>query len=216
MSSVQTQQAAVETAVAPSTSVMKFRFARVVSDVLCPPVLAIPAMILCMWLCGLNSTLPYAALYFMIAVIAPVAYVVYLVRTGQVQDFHLPERRERTRPFIASVVAASVAWFVLRYLQAPPLFTGLIAALIVQVAVLLVITLFWQISIHTASATGFVCFAMLATWSVVGIFTLAWIPLIPLVAWSRLHLKRHTMNQILMGCAVGGLTIVFTTRGLLW
>lgn len=215
MSSIQSQQA-VEAGVISDAPALKFRFARAVSDVLCPPVLAIPAMLLCMWLCGMNSTLPYAAVYFLIAVIAPVVYVVYLVRTGQVQDFHLPVRKERIRPFLASVISSVVAWLVLRWLQAPPLFTGLIGALIIQVAILLVITVFWQISIHTASAAGFVVFAMLATWPVLGLASLAWIPLVPLVAWSRLYLKRHTMSQIVIGAGVGVVTIILTTHGMLW
>lgn len=215
MSSIPSQQTAETTAV-PSTSVMTFRLARAVSDVLCPPVLAVPAMLLCMWLCGMNSTLPYAAVYFVLAVIPPVLYVLYLVQSGKVQDFHLPERKERTKPFIASIAASLVAWGVLCWLQAPPLFNGLIFALIVQVFVLLAITLFWQISIHAATAAGFVTFAILATWSTFGTASLAWIPLVPLVSWSRLYLKRHTMSQIVIGTMVGVVTIVICTRGLLW
>jgi membrane-associated phospholipid phosphatase len=215
MSSIPSQQVADTTAV-PSPSMLTFRFARAVSDVLCPPVLAVPAMLLSMWLCGMNNTLPYAALYFAIAVVPPVLYVLYLVQSGQVQDFHLPERKERIKPFIASIAASLVAWGVLCKLGAPPLFNGIIFALIVQVAILLTITLFWQISIHAATVTGFVVFAMLATWPILGNGALAWIPLIPLVAWSRLYLKRHTMSQIVMGTTVGLVTIVVTTRGLLW
>lgn len=215
MSSIPSQQMAETTAV-PSSSVLKFRFARAVSDVLCPPVLAVPAMLLSMWLSGMNSTLPFAALYFAIAVVPPVLYVLYLVQSGQVQDFHLPERKERTKPFIASIAASLVAWGILQWLGSPALFNGVIFALIVQVALLLVITLFWQISIHTATVAGFVTFAMLATWPLLGLATIAWLPLVPLVGWSRLHLKRHTISQILIGGMVGVATILVTTRGLLW
>jgi membrane-associated phospholipid phosphatase len=215
MTSIPSQQLGETTAI-PSTSVLTYRFARVVSDVLCPPVLALPAMLLSMWLCGMNHTLPYAALYFAVAVIPPVLYVLYLVQSGQVQDFHLPERKERTKPFIASITASLVAWGLLQWLGAPALFNGIIFALIAQVALLLVITLFWQISIHAASVAGFVTFAMFATWPALGLTTLAWAPLVPLVGWSRLHLKRHTMSQILIGSVVGVATTMLTTRGLLW
>ena len=67
---------------------------------------------------------------------------------------------------------------------------------------MLVITVYWKISMHSAGAAG------LATlvFAVLGAQVFAFTPVV-LVAWSRLYLKRHTFMQVLAGGILG--TVVF-------
>ena len=66
--------------------------------------------------------------------------------------------------------------------------------------VLLVVTLRWKISLHTAITAAFVVLAVVAAGP--GALWLA--ALVPLVAWSRLHLGRHDLPQTIAGTFVGG------------
>jgi hypothetical protein len=44
----------------------------------------------------------------------------------------------------------------------------------------------------------------------------ALVVLVPVVGWARLHLRRHTLGQVLAGAAVGSGTLVLTLHGVLW
>lgn len=199
----------VFTAERPFTSI-----ARTISDLMSPPVLAIPGLALGVWASNQAGTYRFALLYFVMGVLAPVFYVLWLVKSGRVSDFHLPNRRERVRPFLASLLCGIGAIALIVYLNAPSAFVGPLLALLLQTAVLFTITLAWQISIHTATVAGLVTFAVLA------LGPLAWLSslLVPLVAWARVYLGRHTIPQTLAGIAVGCMSFVtlYALRGLVW
>jgi membrane-associated phospholipid phosphatase len=173
--------------------------ARLISDVLSPPVLAAPGLMLAAWYCHDPRGIGYAALYFVAAVMTPVLYVVWMVRSGQIEDFHLPIRADRTRPFLVSVICGAVAWIVLEQIGAPRDFLVPILALLTQTLVLFAITLWWQVSIHTATTAGVVTFAVIACGPQSSVLFL----LVPLVAWARIYLGRHTLAQTVAGSIVG-------------
>jgi membrane-associated phospholipid phosphatase len=68
----------------------------------------------------------------------------------------------------------------------------------------------WLISIHaTAAAATWLIAALIFGW-VVGLVLL---PLLILIAWIRLYLKRHTLPQVLAGITLG-LSAVLIMRAL--
>ena len=188
--------------------------ARTISDLLSPPIMAIPGLALGVWASNAAGTYRYALLYFAMGVLAPVFYVLWLVKSGRVADFHLPNRRERVKPFAASLLFGVAGVALLVYLEAPAAFVGPLLALLLQTLVLFAITLAWQINIHTATVAGLVTFAVLA----IGPFAWLLSLLVPLVAWARVYLGRHTVAQTLAGTAVGCMSFValFALRGLIW
>lgn len=188
--------------------------ARTVSDVLSPAVMAIPCLLLGIWVSDVPGTYLYALLYFVVAVPLPVVYVLWLIRSGRVTDFHLPDRRDRTMPFILSLAGAAGAIGLLTYFQAPTVFLAPLLTALAQTLLLFLITLAWQISIHTATTAGLVTFAILAMGSGASVLAL----LVPLVAWARVYLGRHTVAQTAAGALVGCLafTMLFALRGIAW
>jgi membrane-associated phospholipid phosphatase len=188
--------------------------ARTVSDILSPAVMAIPCLLLGVWASDVPGTYLYALLYFVVAIPLPVAYVLWLVRSGRVTDFHLPERRDRTVPFIVTIASALGALGLLYYFQAPTVFLVPLLTALLQTLVLLLITLVWQISIHTATTAGLATFAILAMGSGASVLAL----LVPLVAWARVSLGRHTVTQTAAGALIGCLafTTMFVLRGIAW
>jgi membrane-associated phospholipid phosphatase len=188
--------------------------ARVVSDIFSPPVVAVPALAIGIWASNSPGTYSYALVYYCIAVLLPVLYVVWSVRTGRITDFHMANRRERLGPFVVSLVSGLLAWILLEATGVPREFGALALAMLFQTLLLFLITLVWQVSVHTAGAAGLVTFACL----VVGPKALLLIGLVPLVAWARLYLGRHTMSQTIVGACIGSscFTILFALRGIAW
>ncbi len=189
-------------------------FARLISDLFSPAALAAPCLLLGVWASDVPGTYRYALLYFAIAVPLPVAYVVWLVKSGRASDFHLPERRDRTVPFLLALATAVCAFALLVYFGAPAVFLAPVATALAETLLLFLITLVWQISIHSATTAGLVTFAAIA----IGGPAVSFLLLVPLVMWARIYLGRHTMAQSLGGVCLGVLIFaaMFAVRGVVW
>jgi membrane-associated phospholipid phosphatase len=188
--------------------------ARSISDLFSPAALSIPCLTLGVLASDVPGTYRFALLYFLVAVPVPVAYVLWLLKSGRVSDFHLPDRRDRTGPFLVSIGGALCAAGLLLYFGAPAVFLAPVVTALAQTFVLFLITLAWQISIHTATTTALVTFAVLGLGS--GASYLAF--LVPLVMWARIYLGRHTLAQTLAGALLGcaSFATLFALRGLVW
>lgn len=175
------------------------RLAWWVSKLGSPPVLTVAAMLLCAYADGASSAWAWASLSMALAVLLPAVYVLWLVRRGRVSDFDLFHRRQRLGPFVVTIMSTSAAWYLLQRGQAPLPLRLLTGAGCIQALLLLIITLRWKISVHSAAAAGLVVIA----WLLFATAALPFVLLLPLVAWSRLRLGRHTLPQTLAGTALG-------------
>lgn len=188
--------------------------ARTISDVTSPPVLAIPGLILAVVGSDVPGTYRFAMVYFILGVIGPVVYVLWLLKSGRIDDFHLPVRKDRIRPFLASLFCSLLAISLIIAFDAPSSFLAPVVALFLQTSLLFGITLVWQISVHTATVAGMATFAVLALGPLAAVF----LPLVPLVAWARVYLGRHTVSQCIAGASLGCLCFLglFAMRGWIW
>jgi membrane-associated phospholipid phosphatase len=187
----------------PSANSWGGRLATVISMVGSPPVLGIAAT-------GLTASVLsnqgrradqawlWAVVSALLAIVAPLAYILWLLRHGRVSDIDLQIREQRARPLVVSVISSGLAWAVLQVGRAPAELVALAAALWVQTAIILGITLRWKISMHSSAAAG----AGTLVWALTGTI-LPLLVLVPLVAWSRVRLRRHTLGQTVAGAALG-------------
>ncbi|WP_406730667.1 hypothetical protein [Streptomyces sp. NBC_01794] len=132
----------------------------------------------------------------------PMAYIQFGMRRGMWADRHIGQRQRRMLliPVIMASVATGIGLMV--GLDAPKAMVALVVAMLVTLAVLLPVTAFWKISVHTAVAGG--ALAMLSlTWS-----PLVWIayPIVAAIAWSRISLRDHTLAQTIAGAVAGTAT----------
>ena len=187
----------------------RLSWARVISDVLSPPVIwATLAFPIAFRAAGSpDKALLWGGIYAALVCVLPAAYVIWMVWRGQITDIHMPYRHERIRPFIVTVIGASLAWSALRLMSAPPLLPAFTLFSLIAIGAMLAITLFWQISMHMMSVS---C-AVFASSVLFGLGTgLLLLPLIPVVGAARLKLNRHTPAQVIAGFALGaGLTLGF-------
>ncbi len=173
--------------------------ARRVSSTLTPPLCAAAAAVAAAAQGGTAAAWGWAALFIAVGVLLPTGYVLFLFRRGHLSDLHMNVREERTRP-LAGAVAASVAALGLLWAGgAGPLMILVAGVQTVQALLFLGVTLRWKISAHCAGFTGLA----VVCWWLYGAGALALFALVPLVAWSRVVLRRHTLGQAAAGTAAG-------------
>lgn len=182
-------------------------WARIVSDIVSPPVvwavLAIPVAL--QYSQTTVNALFWAALYSIFICLIPISYVAYHVWRGNISDIHMKERRQRIRPLLVSILSTATVWWLLKRLDAPSAFPLLAILSLVQISLIAMITMMWQISMHMMSIAG----AVLAIGVIFGVgAALLLVPLVALVAAARLHLQRHTPAQIIAGTVLGALVPV--------
>ncbi|MDM8529452.1 phosphatase PAP2 family protein, partial [Anaerolineales bacterium HSG24] len=125
--------------------------------------------------------------------------ILWLVRVGYLQDFYMPRRSKRLRPLIFLITWLLICLVEIRYWQAPLATEIVLLFTLMLTGTMSLITLFWKISFHVATiSTAFVALVI-----VVGLKAWPVLLLIPLTAWSRVRLQRHTPHQVLMGCLIG-------------
>ena len=137
--------------------------------------------------------------YLGLTILAPCLYIIWLVQSGAVSDFHLPKREQRLRPLLFSLGTALIAWVLFHRADVPAGLRMLASVNTIQAILFLLITLRWKISLHCAAA------AILAELLLryFGPAAAPFVMSVPLIAWSRLHLRRHTLAQTIAGAALG-------------
>lgn len=175
------------------------RVARLVSDILSPPLLAVAGLALATRLFDSTGDYLWLVYYLFLVIVIPMAYLLWKLYTGEISDFHVRVREQRMRPMLVSLFCALIGWISL-WLGDGPRGLMIIAGLgMIQMALILLVTSRWKISGHGVAIGGITVFA-------VGIFGREAWPLllaIPLVAWARVRLKRHTLAQTVAGSLLG-------------
>jgi hypothetical protein len=182
-----------------------------VSHLANPLILLVLGILLSAWTVATPATWGWAAVCCVLIGVAPAGYIVWLVSRGEVTDLHLHVREQRMRPYLVAQATSLTAWLVLLFGDAPPLLTALMAAICVQNALLWAVTLRWQISAHSAAAAGLAVLAL-------GLLGSAAAPVaigVPLIAWARIRLRRHTLAQTIAGAALGA-AVLASMLFLLW
>lgn len=184
--------------------------ARWVSHLISPHIVAV------IMVCGLtfgyshNPAQDFLWLLFLIPLVVfpPIGYILWLVHTGYLEDFYMPNRAKRLRPLAVLIVWLLICWALIPYWHVPIIVEIVLSITIVLVSLMSLITMVWKISFHAATvSTSFVGLLL-----IVGLKAWPVLLLIPLVCWSRVRLGRHTRRQVLMGCLVG-ILVAWLTLG---
>lgn len=140
--------------------------------------------------------------------IGPMLYVLWLYATDKISDLDMSIRAERERVFGMFVLMYAVGTLVLYLLKAPTLMIATMAGYTAASLVTQYITRYWKISTH---ALGIV--APL----IVMIYLFGWQPvpflvLIPIVGWSRVFLRAHTLLQVIAGTGLGAVAVLVSLK----
>lgn len=179
----------------------RVRLARAISTLLAPATISVPMILLLAFYqaSSLASALAYGALTLFFLSIGPFIYIMLGVRLGKLSDMDVSRRSERAGPFIFGLISVCLGWFALILTHGPALLITLLLLTAISGLVMMVITLWWKISLHASSLAG----AATMLTALYGAIMLPSFALLVLVSWSRVVLRRHTPAQVVAGSLLG-------------
>lgn len=151
------------------------------------------------------STSIYWAAYSSIFLIGLGLVVFYMVKKGIFTDLDVSLRKQRPRLFNIIFGVAFLYLLGLYIFHAPRILFAMIFSLIFGVLVAKIINVRIKASLHVATVSALILGLVLG-FGVRFIFLLL---LIPLIGWSRVKLKRHTVSEVVTGGVVGSLLLLF-------
>ncbi|HWP93015.1 MAG TPA: phosphatase PAP2 family protein [Thermodesulfobacteriota bacterium] len=180
--------------------------ARLVSALTSPPILAIAGVVIATQTVAKSTAWAWAAFILLLSVILPLLYVSWLLRAGKVKSFHLDVREERKRPLLFLLFNIVLVWAVLIIAGASNVFLMIATAGLVLGALMYLVTLYWKISGHCAAAGGLTALTCMLFGQEAMVLSI----IIPIVAWSRLRLRSHTLSQTVAGAILGDVIFALT------
>lgn len=150
-----------------------------------------------------RSSLFFGFISVIFVSVIPLGLIYYLLKLGRIPDRYASDRESRLIPFAGAMLSYLVGTVTLFLTRAPAIMTALMFCYFSNTSTMMVINFRWKISIHASGITGPTT-AMVYDLGphVVPVFLL----LVP-VAWARLELKAHSLQQVLAGAL---LTIAIT------
>jgi hypothetical protein len=137
--------------------------------------------------------LPSFLVVFFFSFVLPFCYFLYLYKNKRIKDFDVTIRKERYRLYYITAVGLLTSALYLFIFSTSEVFINF--SLLLLIAVLIIgVNFKIKVSIHVALIT-ILCFSLLNDF---GLHPLVF-TIIPIVAYSRLKLKRHTATELLFG-----------------
>jgi membrane-associated phospholipid phosphatase len=182
--------------------------ARIVSTV-CNPFLTSLALFVILADARSNGATDFWVLLFNSAFftsIGPMLFIFYLYATDRISDLDMSIRTERERVFIAFVIFYAAGALDLWLIHAPAIMTASMAGFGASALIVQWITRYWKISTHALGITA----PLVALSVLFGERPLPFYVLIPLVGWSRVYLRAHTLMQVVAGTLLAAVnTLLF-------
>ena len=180
---------------ASATGISAPRLARFVSIALHPFAVFAMLTLLAAWRLD-PASLPRVALGMAVVVAAVWAFVWQRHRGGHWGTVDASSKHER--PLLYVVVLALMLAYAAWVGRASPLAGGIIAVM-AMLCIAGIANRWIKLSLHMASL-AFAGMALLALWPPAGFIALV---LLPLLAWSRLRMARHTVPEVIGGSLLG-------------
>lgn len=174
---------------------LKLRSAKIASDLFNPVLIAFFGDIIYIFV-GLEaktlSQITRLSIFPILHALLPSLILLFLIKVGKVSDYEITKKHERTGFFTALLGCFAIAT-ILSTIQTEYFILNL--ATTVTLAIIILINTKWKISVHTAFDTLiFGSLAVFVDWRFIFLLLL-----LPLIAWSRVVLKKHSTKQTIGG-----------------
>ena len=174
------------------------RLAQAVSHVASPPAMALVGYLAAAAAVGGASAWIWVVVHSLLAILFPLAVLVAMVRRHEVADIELFQRHQRHVPLMFTFIMNGYSLFLIEVGLAPNLLRRFTEAGTLMLLLIIVVTRWWKISVHTAA----VALTGVLLWKVTG-NSLFLVGGTALMALFRVHLRCHTVLQVLWGGVLG-------------
>jgi hypothetical protein len=131
--------------------------------------------------------------------VLPMAFIIRGARQGRWDGHHVRNREGRLVPLLLCLGSTVVGLLILLLGGAPRDVVALNVAMLVTLLACTAITQWWKISLHSAVAGGAEATMVL----IYGPLALVGVPVVLLIAWSRVTVRDHTLAQAVAGTLIG-------------
>lgn len=140
--------------------------------------------------------------------ILPITAIWILMKRGEVKDLQIENPRERTMPFLYTILGFSFwCYFLSAVLHAPLYIIYVAVGATVTIALIALINMRWKISAHLTGFGGLVggimsyCLGIgaIPTWGTLAL----WLGLSLVLMYARVRLQAHTPAQVCAGWLLG-------------
>jgi len=142
-------------------------------------------------------------------IILPLASLYYLKKKGVISSYRIPNRSERTTPYVYSIIYFGAAAFMLYRIDFIPILIPTVLAIPAVVISVLLIFNFWiKISAHAAGMASLNAIIYVLMHVYYLDLTIAFnvsLILTYIIIMSRKHLKAHSFLELFLGLFVGGI-----------
>ncbi len=185
---------------------MRERIANLTSNILNPLLVSL-VLILLLSFKSTSSALDavkWSLISIAVSILPIFSVIIYLVRNQKLESLFINVREQRTKIYLLAGVCAGVGCIIFPYLEAPPTLIATFVSGLSAVTVFMCINLLWKISLHTAFVTASVTVLIILYGSMAAVTAV----LVPLIAWSRMELKHHSLPQVVAGALLAALIVV--------
>jgi len=139
-------------------------------------------------------------------IVLPMSVFYYLYRQKIITSIHMHTAKERSLPFLTTLVFNLSTYYLFTNVSIPALFGNLVLGAAASVAVAFLINLKWKVSIHLLGMGGIVGtiiglvirYQIDATQLIIALVLISGI-----VGYARLQLNAHTPKQVYVGFVLG-------------
>lgn len=185
----------------------KKKFARIISNIFVPPSGTLLLSLFLASECAVDYRQWHLIFWTgaLFGFILPIVVFVILHKLGKVADVDATVKEERLLPYLAGIVLAGSAAYLTYSLSLPMIVVAMWLSYSLSTVFLIIINKFWKISAHAIG--NFSPAAILFYFYPISLLLL--MPLLIVILWSRLELKKHTPAQLLAGSVYGfGFTLL--------
>ncbi len=177
-------------------------FAKIISRMLDPFIVFFSLMIMASLQGGASGKDLLFTLFVIVVgiLVPPMSLLLWAVRTKKVTNWDVSNRKQRVWVFLIFFFFLFIDMFIINLLHNEEL-SNLFIFVIISFIGTFAITLFWKISGHLSTLASGI--SMILHW-----YGWNWWPILlflPILAWSRVVLKRHTLAQTIGGILYGGM-----------
>ena len=183
----------------------RLKIAKSISIITNPPIITIPLfLIICAVLSFENGSFDVSKfivlelISLVFSSLLPLAIILFWAKKLNT-DRDISNRSDRYIPLIVGIVSYFIGFLICIFLNLDNFLTLLLLCYSVNTGVVLLFTTQWKISVHTTGLSGPVAALILLLGPVGSLLGI----LYPMVIWSRVLLKKHTLSQAICGGVQG-------------
>lgn len=183
----------------------KIKIAKAISTITQPPIICIPLFLIISYIISFENGVFNLSKFITVELISlvftsvmPLIIILYWAKKNG-GDIDISKRSARFTPLIVGIISYFIGFLIAYLLNVDNFLILLLLCYATNTGVVLLFTLKWKISVHTTALSGPVAALILLLGPIGALFGIIY----PILIWSRVLLKKHTLAQAIAGGVQG-------------